>query len=58
MFCSTLVSPAQPDQVNQRWPLNVNRAPSMAVWVLPGFSTLIRLSACTTSGQFWQLSDR
>jgi hypothetical protein len=30
MFCSTLVSPAQPDQVNQRCPLKVNSAPSMA----------------------------
>ena len=26
----------------------------MATWVMFGFSTLMRLSACTTSGQFWQ----
>ena len=30
MFCSTLVSPAQPDQTNQRWPLKVNSEPSIA----------------------------
>ncbi len=29
-------------------------APSMAVWVMRGFRTAIRLRACTTSGQFWQ----
>jgi hypothetical protein len=31
-----------------------NRAPSIMVLVMPGFSTAIRLSACTTSGQLWQ----
>ena len=31
-----------------------NTAPSMATWWMPGLSTAIRLSACTTSGQFWQ----
>ena len=30
----------------------------MAVWVMFGLSTLIRLSACTTSGQFWQDSEK
>jgi hypothetical protein len=35
-----------------------NRAPSMAVWRMRGFSTLIRFSACTTSGQFWQVSEK
>jgi hypothetical protein len=29
----------------------------MATWVIRGLSTLIALSACTTSGQFWQVSD-
>jgi hypothetical protein len=29
-FCSTLVSPAQPDQTNQRWPSNTNMVPSTA----------------------------
>ena len=35
-----------------------NSAPSMAVWVMLGLRTLIRLSACTTSGQFWQVSEK
>ncbi len=30
----------------------------MAVWVMFGLRTLIRLSACTTSGQFWQVSEK
>src|SRR5690606_371406 len=33
----------------------LNAAPSIIVWDTPGFSTLIMLSACTTSGQLWQL---
>ena len=32
-----------------------NRPPSMATWRMRGFSTAIRLSACTTSGQLWQV---
>ena len=35
-----------------------NRAPSIATWVMFGFSTLMRLRACTTSGQFWQESEK
>ena len=31
--------------------------PSTATWLIRGFSTLIMFSACTTSGQFWQLND-
>ena len=34
-----------------------NRPPSIATWRMRGFSTAIRLSACTTSGQLWQVSD-
>ena len=30
----------------------------MAVWRMRGLSTLIRFSACTTSGQFWQVSEK
>jgi hypothetical protein len=32
-----------------------NRPPSMATWRTRGLSTAIRLSACTTSGQLWQV---
>ena len=35
-----------------------NEAPSMAVWVMFGLRMLIRLSACTTSGQFWHVSEK
>ena len=35
-----------------------NSAPSMAVCLIRGLSTLIRFSACTTSGQFWQVSEK
>ena len=35
-----------------------NSAPSMATWVMFGLRTLIRLSACTTSGQFWHESEK
>jgi hypothetical protein len=35
-----------------------NRAPSIVTWVMLGLSTLMRLSACTTSGQFWQVSEK
>jgi hypothetical protein len=34
-----------------------NSAPSIIVWLMPGLSTLIRFSACTTSGQLWQDSE-
>ncbi len=34
-----------------------NTAPSMAVCVMRGLSTLIRFSAWTTSGQLWQDSE-
>jgi len=34
-----------------------NTPPSMAVCVMRGLSALIRLSACTTSGQLWQLRE-
>ena len=34
-----------------------NNAPSIMVVRTFGFSTAIRFSACTTSGQFWQLSE-
>ena len=36
---------------------DLNSPPSMATWRTRGFSTAIRLSACTTSGQLWQVSD-
>ena len=29
----------------------------MATWVMLGLRMLIRLSACTTSGQFWQVIE-
>ena len=29
----------------------------MATWRMRGFSTAIRFSACTTSGQLWQVKD-
>ncbi len=32
---------------------SLNTAPSMATWLMFGFSTLMTFSACTTSGQFW-----
>ena len=32
-----------------------NRPPSIATWRMRGFSTAIRLIACTTSGQLWQV---
>src|SRR3546814_3124722 len=35
-----------------------NRPPSIAVWVMRGLTTLIRLSACTMSGQFWHESEK
>ncbi len=35
-----------------------NRAPSMAVWRIRGLTMLIRLSAWTTSGQFWQVREK
>lgn len=35
-----------------------NNAPSMATWRMFGFSTAIRFSAWTTSGQFWQDSEK
>ncbi len=35
-----------------------NSAPSMATWRILGLSALIRFSACTTSGQFWQESEK
>ena len=35
-----------------------NSAPSMATCVIRGLTTLMRLSACTTSGQFWQVSEK
>ncbi len=34
-----------------------NSAPSIATWRMRGLSTAIRFSACTTSGQLWQVSD-
>ena len=34
-----------------------NSPPSIATWRMRGFSTAIRFSACTTSGQLWQVSD-
>ncbi len=34
-----------------------NSAPSIIVARTRGFSTAIRFSACTTSGQFWQESE-
>jgi hypothetical protein len=34
-----------------------NSAPSIITLSTPGFSTAIRLSACTTSGQLWQDSE-
>jgi hypothetical protein len=30
----------------------------MAVWVMRGLMTLIALIAWTTSGQFWQVSEK
>ena len=30
----------------------------MAVCVMRGLMMLIRFSACTTSGQFWQVSEK
>ena len=30
----------------------------MAVWLMLALSTLMRLSACTTSGQFWHVSEK
>jgi hypothetical protein len=35
-----------------------NSAPSMATCWMRGLSTAIRFSACTTSGQFWQDSEK
>ena len=35
-----------------------NRAPSMDTWWMFGFSTAARFSAWTTSGQFWQDSEK
>ena len=32
--------------------------PSIAVWVMLGLRMLIRFRACTTSGQFWQVSEK
>ena len=32
-------------------------APSMATWWMFGLTTLMSVSACTTSGQFWHDSD-
>ncbi len=37
---------------------SLNTAPSMATWLMFGFSTLMTFSACTTSGQFWQVSEK
>jgi hypothetical protein len=34
-----------------------NKAPSMVTARMRGFSAAITLTACTTSGQLWQLSD-
>ena len=34
-----------------------NIEPSMVVWRIFGFSAAIRLIACTTSGQLWQVRD-
>ena len=34
-----------------------NSAPSIITLSMPGLSTAIRLSACTTSGQLWQESE-
>jgi hypothetical protein len=34
-----------------------NSAPSIIWWLMPGLSTAIRFSACTTSGQLWQDSE-
>ena len=35
-----------------------NSAPSIATWRMRGFTTLIRLSAWTTSGQFWHDKEK
>ena len=36
---------------------SLNKPPSMATWRTRGLSTAIRFSACTTSGQLWQVKD-
>mgnify|MGYP006198373955 CR=1 FL=1 len=37
---------------------SLNSAPSMATWVIAGLSAAMMFSACTTSGQFWQVSEK
>ena len=52
-FRNTVGTPMMPRASISFW----NTPPSIAVCVMRGFSTLIRLSACTTSGQLWQESE-
>lgn len=52
-FMNTAGTPITLRSVISFW----NTAPSIAVCLMRGFSTAIRFSACTTSGQLWQESE-